>query len=124
MGKLAKWKGAASKVKSAIKGSAGSESIGKTGHKLLTLAGHAGLALASKNMTSIGPVPVRPDAAVLGLSVLGMMLAKGKTRKLAMTTAEASAHAIITRWVNQGGLTIINGPVAGTAESAAKVAAE
>ena len=115
MSKLAKWKGAIKR--NAVK-VAGNEGIGKTGHKIVTLGAHAGLALMSKNVDSLGPIPVRPDVAGLSASLLGMMVLKGKGRKLAQSCAEGAAHALITRWINNGNLTIINGPIAGSEEAA------
>lgn len=117
MGKLAtKWRGAVSKAK----GLSSKEGIGKAGHKIVVLGVHAGLALASKNVDSLGPVPVRPDVAGATAGLLAMLLLKGKGRKLGQSVAEGAAHALITRWVNTGGLTIVNGPPAPEEQHAAE----
>lgn len=84
--------------------------LGKMGHQALEIFGHAGLALADANLDTLGPIPVRPSFGA-GIVAAGMaFLGKGKTKKLGMTGLKAVAHATITHWVKEGGITLVSGP--------------
>lgn len=65
--------------------------------------GHALFAIASKNMESIGPVPVRPDVAGIGLAGLMMVGVFGKKgKKLGKALGKGALHAVISRFAYQG----------------------
>lgn len=110
MSKLAKYKAGLSRAKSAaVRLGGGAEKVGKAGHEIIKFGVHAGLALASKNVDSLGPVPLKPDAAGLGAGLLAMMLGKGKTRALGRSVATGAAHALITRWIATDSINLISG---------------
>ncbi len=113
MSKLAKYKGslgrAKSKALSIFKGAKGSDGIGKTGHVMVQVGTHAVLALASKNITTLGPVPIRPDVAGLMAGGAAMMLGKGKLRKLGADVARGAVDALITRFVATERVSFIEG---------------
>ena len=111
MSKLARFRGSLSKARHRVTDLAKGEKIGDMGHDIIRLGVHAGLALASKNISQIGPIPVKPDvagiAAGLGMMTIGK---KNKVRKLGKSIALGAANALITRWVNDGGgFTLIQG---------------
>ena len=78
------------------------------GGDVLEVGSHAALALFTKQ--SGDALPIKPDAAALGLSVLGMMFAKGGSRKVARRIMKGSLHALVTRAVTTGTITIVSGP--------------
>ncbi len=111
MSKLAKFKGGIKRAGKRVTDLASGEKVGAVGHDIITLGSHAGLALASKNMTSIGPVPVKPDVAGVAAGLAVMTFAKkDKTRKLGKSVAMGAAHACITRWIADDGFSLIQGP--------------
>jgi hypothetical protein len=110
MASLSRFKSGLSKAKGAALGLGKSEKLGSAGHEIVTIGSHAVLALASKNVDQIGPVPVKPDVAG-GLAGLGMMLlGKGKTKRLGYRIGLGAVHALITRFVSTGTVTLVNGP--------------
>jgi hypothetical protein len=114
---LSKFKGSMSRVRTAGLSLPKEEKMGKVGHEVVKFGAHAALALASKNLETIGPLPVRPDIAGLAVG-LGMMMLKGnKTRGLGKSLATGAAHAVISRWIaSDGNITVISGSSFGTAK--------
>jgi hypothetical protein len=110
MSKLAKVRKSFGRIKSAGSKFKGEGGIGKVGHTLLEFGTHAGLALASKNVEGFGQFKVRPDAAALVVSGIGMMFGKGKMRKLASATGKGAVHAMITRWASNDTFHVFSGP--------------
>lgn len=99
MSKLAKAKNAGKKAIAGVRNLATKEGVGGFGHKIVQLGSHALLALASRDHDKTGPIPVSPDTAALGASIVGMMFLKGKARKLAASTALGAGHALVSRGV-------------------------
>ena len=110
MGKLAKVKSGFNRAKLAARAAVKSEKLGGTGHEVLEIGVHAGLALASKNIATVGPIPVKPDVAGVLVGAGMMMLGKGKTRKLGKSVAKGAVNACITRWIADD-FTVIQGPI-------------
>lgn len=109
MSKLAKYKGGLSKAAKAAQMMGKGEKIGKAGHEVIKLGTHAVLALASKNLDQVGPIPVKPDV-LGGIAGAGMMMfGKGKTKALGKSILTGAAHAIITRYVATDRITFLSG---------------
>lgn len=109
MSKLAKYKQKASQAKAYVK-EKGKENLGGAGLLIAEFGTHAGLALASANYDSIGPLPVRPDIAGAIVAFGASAFTKGKTRKLAQACLRGAGHAMITRMVGAKKFTIVRGP--------------
>lgn len=117
MGKLAKVRSSFGKIKSAGRQAVSAEGIGKVGHTIVEFGSHAALALASKNITEIGSVKIRPDAAAAVVAGVGMMFGKGKMRKLSQSAGKGAVHALITRWTNNDTFHVFSGPEPRTVET-------
>jgi hypothetical protein len=78
------------------------------GGEVLEAGSHALLALATKQAGST--LPVRPDAGAAIISAGVMMLAKGGSRKIARKIFKGAVHALISRAVYTGQITIVAGP--------------
>lgn len=104
------YKAALARVKSKGAELAKGEGIGKAGHELVKYGTHALLAVASKQMDSVGIAPIKPDVAGGVAGALAMMIGKGKVRKLGRSVLEGAVHAFISRAVYTGQLQVIQGP--------------
>ena len=109
MSKLAKYRGGLAKAKNKALSFGKKESVGKIGHEVIKFGTHATLALASKNVSNIGPLPFRPDIAGVLAGGAAMMFGKGKLRALGRSFAVGAAHAVITRWVSTERISLIEG---------------
>jgi hypothetical protein len=72
-----------------------SDGVPTFGHTLVQGGVMAGSAILTKYFGAVGPVPI--DTAVLGAGLGGMMLLKGKNRKLAQDIVTGAALAHVAR---------------------------
>lgn len=106
--KLTRFGGGMSKFAGKAKDFSSKDAVKGLGGDLLEVGGHAAIALFTKNAPP--SLPVKPDAAVAGLSLVGMLIGKGSTRKLAKRTMKAALHAMTTRFVSTGSFSVVSGP--------------
>mgnify|MGYP006321357141 CR=1 FL=1 len=58
------------------------------------------LAATTKHLPQLGPLPVAPDTAVLGIAAVVATLGKGKKARFAASVAKGAAHELISRMIH------------------------
>lgn len=105
MSKLAKIKGGAKRLGHlAYRGGDKITTLGTggIGGRIVRHGVHGVLGLASKTYDSLGPIPIRPDAAGVLAGLVMMMFGKDKTKKLGANVADGAVSACISRLLYQG----------------------
>lgn len=64
------------------------------------LGTNAILAATTKHLPQLGPLPVAPDTAVLGIAAVVATLGKGKKARFAASVAKGAAHELISRMIH------------------------